>query len=119
MVSTTNKMSDSGQNSSASGLHAGIADILPGGVSRRTLLKGAGAAGVAAGLGILGEAGAIATPVQQMQSLASTAAQEMPEGAAAADQQVLRGIADPTISKALDFYETVYNTTAGVSDLFS
>ncbi|MGB3306816.1 MAG: peptide ABC transporter substrate-binding protein [Thermomicrobiales bacterium] len=98
-------------------LHANLSDVLPIGISRRALMKGAGAAGALAGIGALGATGALAAPMQQ--AAAAISGQEMPEGAAPADQQVWRGIADPTISKALDFYETVYNETGGASDLFS
>ncbi len=98
---------------------ATTADVFPGEISRRSLLKHAGMAGAAASAGLVRMPGSIANAAPAHQTASQALAQEMPAGAAAADQQVWRGIADPTISKALDFYETVYNETGGVSDLFS
>ncbi len=70
-----------------------------------------------AATGFFNRAGA--APLQQF-GLANYLAQTLPDDAAAADQQTFVVPADPSIPKALDFYETVYERPSdGASDLFS
>jgi ABC-type transport system substrate-binding protein len=84
-------------------------------LSRRSAL-GSAAAGAAAlaAMPLLGFPGSAAaqSPDAVMQDGA------LPEGAAAAEEQVLRIVSDGTVAKAFDFYETVYERT-GISTVFS
>lgn len=84
-------------------------------LSRRSAL-GSAAAGAAAlaAMPLLGFPGSAAaqSPDAVMQDGA------LPDGAAAAEEQVLRIVSDGTVAKAFDFYETVYERT-GISTVFS
>ena len=100
---------------------------LPGSIADRAVLAAisrrkfvGGAAGIIGGFaatGFFNRAGA--APLQRF-GLANYLAQTLPDDAAAADQQTFVVPADPSIPKALDFYETVYERPSdGASDLFS
>jgi ABC-type oligopeptide transport system substrate-binding subunit len=88
--------------------------------SRRSFLKGA--AGAGAGLAAAGMLGSsvFASPGNVLNAIPARAQTPvpLPDGAAAADQQVWRIPSDPAFAKSLDFYETVYNR-AGGADLNS
>ena len=77
--------------------------------SRRTVLGGM--AGLA-GLGMMGATSASAAPGSAGKR-AGTSAQDLPEDAAPPENQVWRTASDPTIARALDFYEEVYGRAAG------
>ncbi|HWV24395.1 MAG TPA: peptide ABC transporter substrate-binding protein [Thermomicrobiales bacterium] len=100
-----------------SGMRNEDATALKTEMTRRGLLRGGAAAG--AGLAALGIFGGIgATPVPGQSAGGFLSAQDMPEGAAAAELQVYRVPSDPANSKSLDFYEQVYGRPL-VADLFS
>ncbi|MGN6033307.1 MAG: ABC transporter substrate-binding protein, partial [Thermomicrobiales bacterium] len=86
------------------------------GFSRRTLLKGAAAAGV--GAFAWGPGGLVEAMAQTPATLATPVPLTLADDAAPLEQQLYRVTSDPAFAKSLDFYETVYNRSGG-SDLSS
>lgn len=99
----------SGLENLTSGMRTEDAGFISKQFSRRSLLKGAAATSAVLP--------AVLYPGAALDFLIA-AAQELPEGAAPAEEQVYRVASDPTIARNVDFYEAVYNRP-GLSDLFS
>lgn len=85
--------------------------------SRRSLMKGAAAAGVASTFA-WGPGGLIETLAQTPATVATPMPLTLAADAAPLEQQLYRVTSDPAFAKSLDFYETVYNR-AGGADLNS
>jgi len=98
------------------GMRPQDAAFIKRGFSRRTLLKGAAAAGV--GAFAWGPGGLVETLAQTPAALATPVPLTLPDDAAPLEQQLYRVTSDPAFAKSLDFYETVYNRS-GPSDLSS
>ncbi len=87
-------------------------------INRRTALGGAAVTGLGMFGGGLLRGDALASPSLKPSLRASL--QDLPDGAAAADQQTMRVVGNASIAKAVDFYVRVYERAeGGVSDLFS
>ena len=98
------------------GMRPQDAAFIKRGFSRRTLLKGAAAAGV--GAFAWGPGGLLETMAQTPAALATPVPLTLADDAAPLEQQLYRVTSDPAFAKSLDFYETVYNRSGG-SDLSS
>lgn len=100
-----------------SGMRGKDAALLRKEINRRDVFRGGAAVGAGlAGIGIFGGISAMPVPGQSLEGL--TLGQEMPAGAAPAEQQVYRLPSDPSNAKSLDFYEQVYGRPLA-ADLFS
>ncbi len=118
--SDKDKEAKRGLDKLTAGMRTADAEVMRQHFSRRSFLKGA--AGAGAGLAAAGMAGAsaFAAPGSLINAMMERAQTPMPlpDGAAAAEEQIWRIPADPAFAKSLDFYETVYNR-AGGADLNS
>lgn len=119
-MQSSDKNAKLGLDKLTAGMRTQDAAVLRRQFDRRSFLKGA--AGAGAGLAVAGMLGgsAFASPGNILNAVNARAQTPLPlpDGAAAADQQVWRIPSDPAFAKSLDFYETVYNR-AGGADLNS
>ena len=84
-------------------------------VSRRRFIA-AGAAGLAAGVGLAGQASAAPHTISRG---ARALGQTPPADAAPPEKQVFVQVSNASLAKTLDFYEFVYQRAEAVADLFS